>query len=92
VLDKKSDCWTTEFNEYLAPLGKSLPLDPEEFKTLVYQWATTEQAGQTARSSNLIGFVGEKLVYTKIYSKSKGGPRDPYELKNPWYEKWEQYL
>jgi len=31
-------------------------------------------------------------VYTKVYSKSKGGARDPYAQKNPWYLKWEEYL
>jgi hypothetical protein len=89
-------CWTVEFNEYLLATqssGKqSMPLEPEDFKELVYKWATEEQIGQTARASNSVGFVGKDLVYMKVYSKSKGGPRDPYKLKNPWYLKWEKYL
>jgi len=31
-------------------------------------------------------------VYTKVLSRSKGVPQDPYALKNPWYEKWENYM
>jgi len=56
---------------------------------LVYKWATEDATGQTARSSGSVGFIGEDLTYTKIYSRSKGSPEDPYALKNPWYEKWE---
>ena len=90
------NCWTAEFNEYLLAtqvVGKqSMPLEPDNFKELVYKWATEEQNGQTAKASNSVGFVGNDLVYMKVYSRSKGEPRDPYSIKNPWYEKWEKYL
>jgi hypothetical protein len=69
-----------------------MPLEPLDFKELIYKWATEVQVGQTIRSSGTIGFVGKDLVYMKVHSKSKGNPRDPYAQKNPWYEKWEGYL
>lgn len=39
-----------------------------------------------------LGFKNDKLIYMKIYSKSKGEAYDPYELKNPIYLVWEKYL
>lgn len=72
------ECWTDVFNAYLSKSNKAMPLEPEEFKNLIYKWVTETQEGQMARSSNHVGFIGEDLVYTKIKSRSKGGPQDPY--------------
>ena len=69
-----------------------MPLEPEDLKELVYKWASEDETGQTARSTNSVSFIGKDLVYMKVFSKSKGKPRDPYAEKIQWYEAWEKYL
>lgn len=32
------------------------------------------------------------MIYHKIISKSKGKAYDPYDLKDPFYQKWAKYM
>ena len=45
VADEIVRCWTTDFAAYLATLDKQMPLEPEEFKELIYKWATEVPTG-----------------------------------------------
>ena len=92
VSEEIVNCWTAQFATYLSSVDKTRPLEPEDFKAEIKTWTTETLEGQTARSSGALGFIGEDLVYTKIGSRSKGVPQDPYAQKNPWYEKWENYM
>lgn len=40
----------------------------------------------------MIGFLKNKLVYHKFQAVSKGSALDPYNLKDPWYQKWNQLM
>ena len=40
----------------------------------------------------MIGFINDKLVYHKFKAVSKGQAYDPFDLKDPWYQKWKQLV
>lgn len=40
----------------------------------------------------MIGFKNDKLIYHKFKAISKGSAYDPYDLKDPWYQKWKKLV
>mmetsp|Transcript_41139 Transcript_41139/g.62545 ORF Transcript_41139/g.62545 Transcript_41139/m.62545 type:complete len:128 (+) Transcript_41139:119-502(+) len=69
-----------------------MPLPEDEFDSALYTWATEVPAGMQAKAGMLIGFSEEKLVFMKVKATSMGNPLDPYDLKDPWYQRWENHL
>ena len=89
----KATCWTTAFRAYLKNSNLDMPIkDPDVFKTKLNDWVSTTQAGQLAKFSNEVGFIDNKLAYMKVTAQSVGNSRDPYDVKNPIYLKWENLV
>jgi len=93
ILNKDVTCWMDQFKVYVeTTLEKTMPLEQEEFKDALYTWAFEVPEGMQAKAGMLIGFSGEDLVYMKVKATGMGDPLHPYDLKNPWFEKWQAHL
>jgi hypothetical protein len=45
-----------------------------------------------AKFNHELGYLNDKLIYMKVKAQSIGNSRDPYDIKNPIYMKWEQLV
>ena len=89
-------CWIDDFKDYIEPqLGFPVNSGGNEedqrwyFTNAMHSFANHSAKGKEHKAQTNIGFIDWKLVFMKFSIKSAGGLYDPYFLKNPIREKWE---
>ena len=84
-------CWIDPFVAYLFSQGTSFPVaDKGEFEALLWAFANGTEIGGYHYSQNNIGFIDERLVFMRYTVRSAGGILDPYSLKHPRWEAWDE--
>ena len=56
------------------------------------EFVDKSERGKFHFSQGNIGLIDGKLVFMKIMAKAAGGMYDPYFLKNPYKEKWDEQV
>jgi|DEB0MinimDraft_12_1074336.scaffolds.fasta_scaffold15590_2 accessory colonization factor AcfC len=69
-----------------------MPLPENEFDYWVNKWVSEDLKGKTAKSKKMAGFVNNKLMYIEIEGTSEIAFRDASDIKQPIFEKWEDFL
>ena len=59
---------------------------------MVTKFSKESPRGRFHYSQGNIGILDSKLVFMKMTAKSAGGIYDPYSMKNPYKESWDQQI
>lgn len=86
------ECWIEDFSSWLKKNGKKFPTESKEFESLILRFSEQDPKGKKHREVSNIGFIDGKLVFMKFIAKSVGNPYDPYAIKNPIRDRWEEQL
>jgi len=79
------------FTNYVGTYGKTLPLEPAEFNTLLLNFTKTD-TGRLMTSDGTLGFKNNKLSYFQIETVSQGKAWGSFNKINPIYLEWKAYL
>jgi hypothetical protein len=58
----------------------------------VQRFVSEDKIGRDHFAQGNIGLINGKLVYMRISAKAAGGLYDPYYLKNPVKERWDDLV